>query len=740
MRRTALALVVVIVATTGLHAEPLRRLRNSRARALAELAPVGRAPGDLPLDAVTVVLGLRHRRELEAIVAAQGDRRSPRFGKWLDAVEIADRFAPRRAEYEAVRRWFVARGFRVVRDSPFRLTLVVAGTAAQAEAALGTPIALYRRSGRVHHGPLAEPALPASIAASVRGIVGLDDFPKFHPLAQLTDSDGQPVTALAPGDFALAYDAAGLQAAGVTGAGRSIAVVARSNFADSDIATFSSQFHVALSPTRVFTGNVDPGILADQGEQIEVLLDTQWAGSLASGAALNVMIGSPRGNVTEALEVAIGNRSQGLPSGDVISVSFGLCELLAEPVVTDLFDYLYTVANAQGQTVVVASGDSGARDCLPQRVDLAVNALASSPHAVAIGGTSFALDANGDVPPGVPGEATWNDGFGAGGGGRSVVLAMPDFQVSAGLGAFGSGRVLPDVSLAASPKTPGYFIVQDATDRVVGGTSAGVPAFASTLALVNEHVATTRGTTGGLGQLLPTLYRLGAAQLAGTGPAVFRDVTTGDNQAFSARPGFDLATGWGAPLVGVLADALGNGLGAPGPCEPLIDAADPAGGCLVPSGRGRTACGGEWLVEQSRFAVDRRLPAVTQTCHDGDPECDRDAIGGHCTIDVALCVNVFDFRLLKPHGSSRRFPFRCNPKTTRRVRLLSPSARTTDPTLAANRQTLLGALAGLPLPTGLTNACTATVPVVVPVGGRLPIRARVSGRPPTTARLTLACE
>jgi hypothetical protein len=46
----------------------------------------------------------------------------------------------------------------------------------------------------------------------------------------------------------------------------------------------------------------------------------------------------------------------------------------------------------------------------------------------------------------------------------------------------------------------------------------------------------------------------------------------------------------------------------------------------------------------------------------------------------------------------------------------------------------------MPLPTGLTNACSATVPVVVPVGGRLPIRARVSGRRGTTARLTLGCE
>src|SRR5436309_15807809 len=137
------------------------------------------------------------------------------------------------------------------------------------------------------------------------------------------------MTVLAPGVFATAYDVASLQGAGLTGAGRSIAVVARSNFLDSDIAAFSSRFLPRpLAPVRVFTG-ADPGILPDEGEQIEVLLDTQWAGSLAPGATLNVMIGTPRGDVdgvTRALEAAIVNRAEGGPSGDIISISFGFCE------------------------------------------------------------------------------------------------------------------------------------------------------------------------------------------------------------------------------------------------------------------------------------------------------------------------------------------------------------------------------------------------------------------------------
>jgi subtilase family serine protease len=607
---------------------------------------------------------------------------------------------------------------------------VVAGTAAQIESAFDTPIALFRHEGRVYHGPLADPAVPETLAATVHGVVGLDDLPKFRPLIEFGGGD----SALAPADFAVAYDAAGLQAAGLTGAGRSIAVMAQSNFPDSDVATFSARFSHALAPRRIFTGK-DPGILPDEGEQIEVLLDTQWAGALAPGASLNVVIGAKHSlAILDAIETAIDNRTRGLPSGDVISISFGLCEIRLEPVLTEFVDSLYAIANAQGQTVVVASGDSGARDCLPNRGDIAVNGLASSPHAVAVGGTRFNLDALGAVPP-VVDETVWNDDAGASGGGRSIVFGMPRYQMAAGLGAFGPGRVLPDLALAASPRAPGYVIVQGGQTLVVGGTSAGVPALAGVLALVNERLAATHGIVGGLGQVAPELHRLGSEQARGIGGAVFRDVVAGSN-GFPAGSGFDLATGWGAPLTGALTDRL---LG-PGRCEPLIDAVHAEAGCLVPSSPRAKGCAGEWLVEQDRFALRRRLPAVRQICRDGDSACDADGVAdGHCTVPVALCVNVFDFRILERSGRRRGLPV-CQSRRVRAVRLLSPPARDTDPIAVANRASLGMALAGLPLPTALVDACTTTVPVTIAAGGTLRLRARVAGAlGTTTSRLTLAC-
>src|SRR5262249_32853594 len=82
--------------------------------AVAAMTPVGRAAVALPLPRIVVLLGVRDRPGLDATIAAQQDPRSPRFRRWLDPTEIADRFGARRDHYERVRRWLVERGFTVV--------------------------------------------------------------------------------------------------------------------------------------------------------------------------------------------------------------------------------------------------------------------------------------------------------------------------------------------------------------------------------------------------------------------------------------------------------------------------------------------------------------------------------------------------------------------------------------------------------------------------------------------------
>src|SRR5205085_1231546 len=77
----AVLLVVALVSVAA--AAPPQPLRGSRSLALDRMELVGRAPADLPLEGITVVLGLRDRPGLDAVIAAQGDRRSPRYHRWL---------------------------------------------------------------------------------------------------------------------------------------------------------------------------------------------------------------------------------------------------------------------------------------------------------------------------------------------------------------------------------------------------------------------------------------------------------------------------------------------------------------------------------------------------------------------------------------------------------------------------------------------------------------------------------
>ena len=208
--------------------------------------------------------------------------------------------------------------------------------------------------------------------------------------------------------------------------------------------------------------------------------------------------------------------------------------------------------------------------------NLGVSDPAAQPEVTGVGGTT--LSALGPAPT----EKVWNDNgeyaSGAGGGGISQAFAMPNFQETYGEISGSSGtpcanvsgdcREVPDVSADADPYT-GY-IVYDSQEGdpgwiAVGGTSAASPLWAGALADIAS--ADAAGATG-FGSLNPALYTL-AASSPGT---YFNDITSGNNDynnangtQFSARNGYDMATGLGTPNVSALAAGLeGDLLTVPG--------------------------------------------------------------------------------------------------------------------------------------------------------------------------------
>jgi kumamolisin len=146
----------------------------------------------------------------------------------------------------------------------------------------------------------------------------------------------------------------------------------------------------------------------------------------------------------------------------------------------------------------------------------------------------------------------WNElanNEGATGGGVSDVFPLPSWQKGANVPPSANpnknvGRGVPDVAGDADPTT-GYVTLVDGNPDVIGGTSAVAPLWAGLIALINESIGKPAGFIN------PLLY-----QGASTG-ADFNDVTSGNNGAYSADPGWDACTGFGSPIGIQVATALG---------------------------------------------------------------------------------------------------------------------------------------------------------------------------------------
>ena len=107
------------------------------------------------------------------------------------------------------------------------------------------------------------------------------------------------------------------------------------------------------------------------------------------------------------------------------------------------------------------------------------------------------------------------------------------------------GRGVPDVSGDADPAT-GYQIRVDGKSAVFGGTSAVAPLWAALIALINQQ----RGKP--VGFLNTALYAAALKSKA------LHDITSGNNGAYTASPGWDACTGLGSPDGQLLLTALGG--------------------------------------------------------------------------------------------------------------------------------------------------------------------------------------
>jgi kumamolisin len=342
--------------------------------------------------------------------------------------------------------------------------------------------------------------------------------------------------------------------AGTDGTGQTIAIVELGGgFGSSDLDPYFAG--LGLPVPSVTAASVDGAVNQPgkdpNGADGEVLLDIEVAGAVAPGAAQTVYFAP---NTDQGFVDAVTTAVHATPTPTVVSISWGQSEDSWTGQARSALDQAMADAAALGVTVCVAAGDNGSSDG-QSGSGVHVDFPASSPHALACGGTSLHGNAGTGV---ISSETVWNGGGsgGATGGGVSDAFGLPSWQTAAGVPAQAgapagtpAGRGVPDVAGCADPET-GYQVRVDGQSTVIGGTSAVAPLWAALI----SRLAQSTGKSFGLIQ--PGLY---AGVTAGTGAPGFRDITSGSNGAYAAGPGWDACTGLGSPEGSILLTTLGSG-------------------------------------------------------------------------------------------------------------------------------------------------------------------------------------
>jgi subtilase family serine protease len=294
-------------------------------------------------------------------------------------------------------------------------------------------------------------------------------------------------------------------------------------------------------------------------------------------------------------------------TADSVSSSWGECENDISPGFAQAENLVFEQMALQGQSMFGAAGDDGAFDCIG--IDgstlLNVDDPPSQPWVTSVGGTSLQKFNPGEkahpaYPAGV--ESVWNPGnlcnagpgragltgfdycnaLGGGGGGNSQYWGRPFYQFGPGVTSAdstrGNGgthcslatrgtlcREVPDISANADQFTPyGEFCTGSAATPNsvcatfsggqtppgwfgVGGTSLSSPLWSAVIA---DRDSFTGHRAGNINPLVYLLYRANPKKF-------FHDITgigqtTTNNGHFATRPGYDLATGIGTPIMAAL--------------------------------------------------------------------------------------------------------------------------------------------------------------------------------------------
>ncbi|MGW7582103.1 protease pro-enzyme activation domain-containing protein [Kitasatospora sp. NPDC054768] len=611
---TAVSLGVSTAQAATPNATPRVALPNTVNPAVAHSEKKGDVPAAQQI-AVSVSLKLRDTDALDRFLAAVATPGTPEYGHYLTPEQFTARFGPTQAAVDQVRTYLAQQGLTVGDVSANRQVVNAHGTAAQVSQAFGTHESSYLdpQLQRAFFANDAAASIPSDLAAVVQGISGLDNHAVRKnriatPNAVTPNAASATPSGMAPAQYTGAYN---LNKTGADGTGTTVALWEFDGYKSSNLTTYDSQYGLsgpAVSTVSVDGANYDSAPGQGQGE---VELDSEIVRGAAPKATQLVYEApnSDQGEIDMANKIVTDNKVS------VVSISWGSCEPDTTASSMTAVDNAFKQAAAQGISIFSASGDDGSRDCTRSTSGSSVKAVdfpASSPHQTGVGGTNLKVSSGNAYSS----ESAWSTA----GGGVSTVFAKPSWQT--GTGVSGTMRTVPDVSSNADPAS-GFAIYTAGGWQVYGGTSAAAPLWSGYAAQFNQKAKTAGQPV--LGEASPRLYSVANSSAYGS---TFHDVTTGANQDFSAKAGYDQVTGWGSPVADALTTALLGGGTTP-----------PSGGCtaaqLVTNGGFETGTASPWTT--SSGVVDN---SSSQAAHSGSWKAWMNGYGSAHTDTMSQTVSI----------------------------------------------------------------------------------------------------
>jgi subtilase family serine protease len=344
-------------------------------------------------------------REFAAYIETLTDKSSPNFRHWMMADEQGEKYGLDQQDIDTVTAWLQTHGFTVGYVYPNRMVIDFSGTAGQIREAFHTEIHQLEVRGESHYANMSDPKIPAALAPAIEGIVSMNNF-KPHPMierrqpAEYTFAGcGGDCFAMVPADFQTVYNVTPLLKAGLTGKGMTVVVVEDTNSFSNDWATYQSTFGLKSYGGTLTTVHPDkngnctnPGV---NGADVEADLDVEMVTAIAPAA--HVELASCTDTATFGGLLAIENLISAGSPPPIISMSYGVCEVVSGAAQNAAFNTAFQSAAAAGVSMFVSAGDNGSSLCArdfsvgnTKAVSgIGVTGWGESIYNVAVGGTDF---------------------------------------------------------------------------------------------------------------------------------------------------------------------------------------------------------------------------------------------------------------------------------------------------------------------------------------------------------------